>query len=508
MAAAIIFLLVFSSAIAWSAGAWVVERFGQIKFWIILEHITESPRVLPVSDLWLLIGLIAFSLALAALISAAFVVLKKTVLARYGRMASCVVSAVFVSAMIYESYGVFEQLDGWFSIRFEINCRRVRSAYFAKNLHCVEPTCVTFRSARRNLIVIVSESLEEGFTEGVLCGENLLPELTEWRNGALHFNCQVMVDGASFTSAALTSMMYGIPRHQLNADKNLMSYPKYSVPSIWDVFLANGYNCMFVHGGDFEFGSIGRLLPEHEHFKRIGYDDLKNEPDFLRERNPPRFGINDEVLFTRLKIETERLARADKPFALMTITTNSHGPEGWRSAFAEPSGRGILADSILTQDRLISGYIKWLKAKGYDQNTVIVVLGDHHYWGREWRGKSARRVFNAVEVPKSASLPTLRNRPFATFDWAPTFIELAGGELPGEGRFGMGVSLLRETTTLMETVAVEDFNREMQSSLTDYRKLVFLLGVREKIRARAQYVFDRTAGRLYQTAEEFGRVCR
>lgn len=78
-----------------------------------------------------------------------------------------------------------------------------------------------------------------------------------------------------------------------------------------------------------------------------------------------------------------------------------------------------------------------------------------------------------MRVPGATESPFVRPRRFATFDWAPTFVELVGGRLPGDGRFGMGVSLLRDTKSLLEAVPESEFDDRLQSSHSDYWDVVF-----------------------------------
>lgn len=477
---------VYSSAVLLSAvafayflslpvGYWIVRRFGPIPAWMIVEHMFESPSALPVFDLLCLIAVVSGAFLTSAVIAAGYVILCRKLRRRYGSWAAVVFALVAFAAMGNAVSGAFDFLDRWFSIRHEIACRRVKSDYFAKNYRRVDPSSVVFDGKRMNLVVVVSESLEERFAEGVLGGENLLPELVRWREGNFHADCQCQIAGASFTSAALTSMFYGIPRLRLDGNvrrQDTERYPRYSVPSIWDVFLTNGYACAYVQGGTFEFASKGRLFPTEGDFRKLGFDDLRGDPRYLAEPSKHFFGVHDEVMFDYLKRETLRLIAQEKPFVLFGLTMNPHCPDGWLPSSVTIGNRGKLAESIFAQDRMLVDYVRWLERQRRAEDTVVVVLGDHYYWGRTFGGTTPRRVFNAVRVPGADASPFVRSRRFSAVDWAPTFVELAGGKLPGDGHFGMGVSLLRETKTLLEEIDESRFDDEMQSSLADYWKIV------------------------------------
>ena len=478
---AVFFFAGFSQALSLAAGFWIVRRYGPIPAWVIVSNMFESPSVLPSGDILLLGGSVFAALLYGTLVAGVYTMLCRRLGSRNGSFACVAFTVLMALVMSLGSAGAFNRLDGWFSIRHEIACRRVKSDYFAKNFHRVEPASVVFGEHRRNLLVIVSESLEERFAEGALGGENLLPELTEWRRDCFHADTQCQVAGASFTAAALTSMFYGVPRLRLDGSvlrQDSVWYPRFSIPSIWDVFLSHGYAGAYVHGGKWEFASTGRLFPEHGDLRLLGFDDMCDDPDYLVEPEKETYGINDEVMFKYLKRETERLLEGEKPFVLFCSTINPHCPAGWCSAFVPRGNRGILAESILAQDRMIREFLRWFELQPRAEDTVIVVVGDHFYWGKNFSGRTPRRVFNAVRVPGATESPFVRPRRFATFDWAPTFVELVGGRLPGDGRFGMGVSLLRDTKSLLEAVPEVEFDDLLQSSHADYWDLVLRQGDR------------------------------
>lgn len=471
----LLFTVGFAYVLPLAVGFWIVHRYGRIPFWMIVSNMFESPSALPVRDLLLLSCAVLSALVTGSLVAVSGLVLARILTRRFGLTVTACVAVLAAAVLASCGLRVFDKLDQWFAIRHEIACRRVKSDYFAKNFHRVDPASVIFGERRRNLLVIVSESLEERFVEGAVAGENLLSGLVEWRNGGFHADQQCQIAGASFTAAALTSIFYGIPRLRLDGSilfQDSRHYPRFSVPSIWDVFLSHGYAGAYVHGGKWEFASTGRLFPESGDLRLLGFDDMCDDPDYLAEPVKEQYGVNDEVMFKYLKRETERLLDGEKPFALVCSTINPHCPEGWCSAFAPRGNRGILAESILAQDRMICDFLRWFESQPRAKDTVIVVVGDHFYWGRTFYGQTPRRVFNAVRVPGATESPFVRSRRFATFDWAPTLIELAGGRLPGDGRFGMGVSLLRDTKTLLEDIFEADFDDQMQSSLSDYWDLV------------------------------------
>lgn len=461
-------------SLSFLVGSWIVWRFGEVSVWLIMMHADESPSVLPTADIVLLAGIIVLSVLVGGAVSFFCGLCMRNLNRRFGWIASSLGLALFCAALGMCGVGVFNSLDSWFSIRYEISCRALHSDFFRTNFVRINPADVEFPT-RKNIIVIVSESLEERFADGLAGSGNLIPELSKWRSENFSITKQCQVSGANFTSGALAAMMYGIPKMLLTGDEwnhDTDSCLQFNVPSIWDVFIAGGYNCAYVQGGTFEFGAKARLFPQSAAMHCLGCSDMDKDPDYLAEPRKHPFGVNDEVMVKCLKQELLALASKPGPFAVMALTMNTHCPYGWRSAFRPQRHEHSVPDSIMEQDTIVAGFLQWVSEQEFANDTVVVVVGDHLFMGS--RNSSDRQsVFNAVHIPGSPANPFGRVRTFSTLDWAPTFLELAGAVLPGDGSLGLGKSLLRDTPTLLEKVDLATYEREIRASHADYWRIVF-----------------------------------
>jgi len=158
-------------------------------------------------------------------------------------------------------------------------------------------------------------------------------------------------------------------------------------------------------------------------------------------------------------------ANKDRPFYLHCCTTLLHGgPNSWRKSMDYPlvSGEGELdaLPAVMTPraelldalrkngfdpdgpaageawiDDAIGAILKKLKALGIDDNTLVIYTSDN---GRD--GKGSLFTINGLCLPCIARWPkripagSVCDELVQNVDWAPTFFELAGAQVPKEYR--------------------------------------------------------------------------
>ena len=476
---ALIGSITFLYALLFSSACWIFYYFGPVSFWQIAAHFFESPKYLPSGAL----VVIVLNLLLCAIVAGSVGVLiyqlfklSQKAFRRWG-------PAITVSSSILATGFIGYELSWWGDATFNLSQimknELVPMYLFSDFCHVVFPPEVKSSSEKKNLIVIVSESLEQGFAEGLECGENLIPELADWQSHHCRFLGQKQVLGTDYTAGALMSFFYGVPKLtyvKLCLERLDSNYPPLVIPSIWDVFLAKDYNCLYCQGGDYEFASKKSLFPMHERMRLVGQAELEDDPAYANSHDHPRFGVQDKITIRQFKAELTELSRDERPFAAVLLTLDTHGPDGWVDPSESVHYESRVANSVAIQGRLLAELLDWLSRQPFYANTSVVVVGDHLYWYTNRAITDDRVVYNAVKPfdgfvglgGPSGSLS--KHTSFAAFDWAPTLLELAGMEIPG-GRFGLGTSLLGETPTLLEQVGVSGFERLLQGSAYDFQKV-------------------------------------
>ena len=456
------------------ASLWILPEFGEVTLWQVLAYVGEPISLL--SDELQRQARLCYMLSGAVLVFVfgVYLLLSRWFRSRFRVRGLVVLNASFLIFSMEATYAVYMYLDGLLGITYEIRCRMMPSSLLKDEFRWVDPDAVTFGARRRNLLVLVGESIEDSYVDGRAYGVNLMPRLGDWRSRHDRFGTMESVHGTDHTICSLFGMVYGSPRLQTDGVPRSVSfshYPESVMPNAWRIWLNNGFACRFVQGGEIAFActdKVFRAVPgvvvhDKAHFEA--------DPDYLKESRPNRFGVNDAVVIGKhLRGETEELARQGKPFVMIVWTLDTHC-SGWASELQARRHPDTLAHAIMQTDDLLSDYLAWFERQPFAAETAVVVIGDHvGHTSFDSLPKNMRHPYNALSVPGLKGVPL--HRSFASFDLAPTFLELTGARLP-DGRFGLGTSLLREQPTLLERIGRKRYEDEIRACGIDYRRIAF-----------------------------------
>ena len=351
--------------------------------------------------------------------------------------------------------------------------------------------------AKRNLVLVVSESLERTYGDRTLFGEDLIPELTRLAAAHPGFRGQIEVNGTDNTISAITAMLYGVPRLLVGREGwhnqvwgNMFS----GSTSILHVLHRHGYRFVHLQGGSARFADTAALYEDFpDDTQVIDFDDLRHDPDYRRLEAAGQhydWGVNDRILLKHARRQYGRLVADGRPFVLVISTIDTHYDgyvEGQRTEANQMKTDYVAC--VRTQSRLLGEFADWLERQPSASETVLAIIGDHYvmrnYVGatRMWlltngttvpaaAGKPPQRtVFSCLVNDAPPSAPPSRERLFASFDWAPTLLEAVGVRWPSR-RFGVGVSLYSGEPTLLERVGGATYERESRRVSAVYRRLV------------------------------------
>ena len=138
----------------------------------------------------------------------------------------------------------------------------------------------------------------------------------------------------------------------------------------------------------------------------------------------------------------EQSVAADKPFFLYLPHTYPHGPLHCSPEFCGTSAGGLIGDAIEEIDWSTGQILAKLKELGIDSNTLVIFTSDNGPSPRQSDGAYPLRNVKAsvyeggIRVPAIARWPgnikgkRVESSPAIMLDWFPTFMTLAGGEMP------------------------------------------------------------------------------
>ncbi len=309
----------------------------------------------------------------------------------------------------------------------------------------VEPTRVQLvREQRRNLVVIYAESLETAYRDPALFGRDLLA--ATGRLGGHSYGWYRPAAGATWTIAGMVATQCGVPlRVYAEGDLRPGEGGRTFLPGatcLGDILAAHGYRNVFLGGAPLSFSGKGRFLQDHGYGEAWGRDEWQAAG--LPAAGFNEWGAFDSTLFAQAKLRLAQLHAAGQPFNLTVLTLDTHNPHGFLSPECRQRGATNFAGIVSCSAEQITEFVEFARARGYLENTVVVVIGDHlavpnPLWDK-LENAPRRGMFNLFV---GENLPPPNTDEILPFDLFPTLVELAGLRVPGD-RLGLGYSAVGE----------------------------------------------------------------
>ncbi|HEY9034687.1 MAG TPA: sulfatase-like hydrolase/transferase, partial [Pseudomonadales bacterium] len=299
--------------------------------------------------------------------------------------------------------------------------------------------------APRNLVVIYAESLERSYLdERVFPG--LMPHLQQLEQQAIHFTDIRQLAATSWTIAGMTASQCGLPLFT-PSHGNAMSGMDAFLPAatcLGDLLAGAGYYLSYIGGGDPAFAGKDKFYRSHGFDEVIGREQLQaqlDDPDYLNA-----WGLYDDSLLELVLQRFETLAARQQPFALFTLTLDTHHPSGHPTRSCESiryqDGSNAMLNSVACADMLLSRFIKQLQASPFADNTVIALVSDHLAMNNDaWdllQQTERRNLFVIIDPAQPG--PARIDHTGSTLDIGSTVLPLLGFE----ATIGLGRNLLAE----------------------------------------------------------------
>lgn len=353
--------------------------------------------------------------------------------------------------------------------------------------YSVPPLSAVAFPHKRNLVVIEMESMEGTYSRADLFGVNLIPRLSALAARNLSFAGWHSTRGATWTIAALSAYLLGVPL-ALDGISKIKDRPAGMNNGLWElqagflpgassiltVLEENGYRISAFLGSNKAFAGFDKLITTHTARAEI-FDDAYYREHRLVDDDPQRnarWGTPDHVIYAAAEDYLTHLPQ-DAPFCLLLQTIDTHWPKGHANGVLPPRW-GDIRDCYAEADVMADDFVQWCSRQDFYADTTVIILGDH-LSPLDTLGLSApppadaREIFTAVINSEFPSGTVRRN--FGSFDLAPTLLQLAGGRWAGF-RFGLGTGLLSPVPTLFERRGLDYYTAEMGKRSAFYRTLL------------------------------------
>lgn len=330
---------------------------------------------------------------------------------------------------------------------------------------------------KRNLIVISLEGIENIFAiDDITKSGNLLPNLSLLREEGIIFDGYVDIVSMRPTIPSFFAKNCGIPSrtNDMNIYNRWVKETDYTqfpnAKCVFDILRNTGYKTYYMMGANLTDEGAASFFEYHPPELALGRLELLKNGVSQRES---RYMIPDSELYKYAK--TILSNSQNRPFGLYIVTGNTHAVK--KGGYYVENGCenifGDFRDAIQCLDKVTYDFIKWCQSQTWYKDTVIYLIGDHLMRNSDLRvfpndvKKYPRQVF-ALMLNGKGNAETI-NRKYTQVDFAPTILESLGFVHPA---LGLGRSLFRDDSTLVEKFGRGKLESEIQSSWNDFQNVI------------------------------------
>ncbi len=348
---------------------------------------------------------------------------------------------------------------------------------------------ITFPEQKRNLIMIVVESLENTVLSKANGGAweySIVPELeqiaienTSFSNNE-HIGGAYEVYGANFSAGGNVAITAGIPLKTIDILKDKNNYKgngKFvaGAYTLGEILQKEGYNLEIMMGSDATFGGRKPYYLTNGNYKIFDVN-YAIEHGKMKEEDKVWWGFEDDKLYKWSKEEITNLANQGKPFNYIMLTADTHFVDGYLSSNAENKFETQYENVYAYSSKSINEFVEWIKKQDFYENTTIVIVGDHlgmqvEFYESRTNKEYERTIYNAIINPIIEATNN-KNRVFTSMDLYPTILASIGVKIEGE-RIGLGTNLYSNIPTLAEQLGFEYLNNEIKKNSKFYNEKIF-----------------------------------
>ncbi len=347
---------------------------------------------------------------------------------------------------------------------------------------------ITFPEKKRNLIMIVVESLENTVLSKANGGAweySIVPELeqiaienTSFSNNE-HIGGAYEAYGANFSAGGNVAITAGIPLKTIDILKDKNDYRgngKFvaGAYALGEILQKEGYNLEIMMGSEATFGGRQQYYSTNGNYKIFDVN-YAIEHGKMKTEDKVWWGFEDDKLYKWSKEEITNLASKGKPFNYIMLTADTHFTDGYLSPNAENKFETQYENVYAYSSKSINEFVEWIKAQEFYENTTIVIVGDHlgmqvEFYESRTNKDYERTIYNAIINP-CVETKNNKNRIFTSMDLYPTILASIGVQIEGE-RIGLGTNLYSDVPTLAEELGFEYLNNEIKKNSTFYNEKI------------------------------------
>jgi hypothetical protein len=285
------------------------------------------------------------------------------------------------------------------------------------------------KAAGRNVVVVHLESTGARYLKPYGAAEDPMPGLTALGRRSLLFENAYTTYPETIRSFFATQCAVS-PALDARAE----AYEPAHSPALAGVLAAHGYRTGLFHPGRF------RYLGMEEVLRNRGYQTREDAGDIGGERESS-FGIDEASAVRRMLAWIDE--RPGEPFLLTYMPIAGHHPYDTPEPGPFPGDTDIdrYRNALHYADASLAALLRGLRERGLEDNTLVVICGDHGEAFGQHEGNYGHTLFlydENVRVPLLVAAPGLIEEPVrvrrvaSLVDLAPTVLDLLGLPAPDE----------------------------------------------------------------------------
>ena len=282
-------------------------------------------------------------------------------------------------------------------------------------------------AADHNVVLIILESAGAQYLKPYGAAEDPMPHLTALSQRAVLFEQAYTVYPESIKGlvAVLSSISPAL-------DTKAEQYETIGTQSLATDLREAGYRTGLFHSGRFMYLGMESVIRDR------GYDTLE-DVGHISGVHFSSFGVDEPSTVKRMLAWIDQ-EPADQRFFVTYMPVAGHHPydSPEPGPFPGHDDIGRYRNALHYADAAVDQLVQGLKQRGLDENTLIVIVGDHGQAFGQHEGNFGHTFFlydENVRVPLMFVFPNLERplrvgRVVSTLDVAPTVLELLGREPP------------------------------------------------------------------------------
>jgi phosphoglycerol transferase len=303
-----------------------------------------------------------------------------------------------------------------------------------------------------NLVIFYLESLERTyFDEARFPG--LITELRELEKESLSFTNIRRARGTGFTIGGMVASQCGIPLVTSSHPNSMAGMDRFlpGAECLGDLLATAGYQLEYMGGASLEFAGKGKFYKTH------GFQQVRGREELQRNLADPDYtsywGLYDDTTLEMAYQRYQEMAAGKRPFALVTLTLDTHHPDGHPSRSCDGivygDGSNPILNAVRCSDKLAAQFIRKIRQSAARDNTLLVVASDHLAMRNTAykQLQQGKRTNLLMIFDPSSALKGENSRPGTTLDAAPTMLSAMGFDVDAHG---LGRSLLGNQPNLAE----------------------------------------------------------